>query len=389
MNENGVPLTAPYWRLSFFYFFYFASLGVLIPYWSLYLKSIGYSVADIGEIMAVIMGTKIVAPNIWGWIADHTGQRMRIIRLASVLSALVFAGVYVSDSYGWMVVVMLLFSFFWNANLPQFEATTLSHLGTQAHRYSRIRLWGSIGFILSVVVVGSITENYGADWVPASVLVLLIGIWFFSLVTPDNDNGNQIETESGFRQVMRRPEVLALFVVCFLLQASHGPYYAFYTIYLEEHGYSRSLIGQLWALGVIAEILVFMAMHRLLPRFGARYLLALSLLLSAVRWIVIGAAVDSHLLMIFAQTLHAASFGLYHAVAIHLVHRFFPGRLQGRGQALYSSLSFGAGGAIGALYSGYIWESGGAHIAYITGAAMCVIAWGITLKYLRRETLGY
>ena len=141
----------PYWRLSGFYFFYFASLGILVPYWGLYLQWLDFSAREIGELTAILLATRIVAPNIWGWIADHHGQRMRIVRFASFAGALAFAGILLDNSYLWIAIVMLVFSFFWNASLPQFEVTTLQHLGEQSHYYSKIRLWGSIGFIITIV----------------------------------------------------------------------------------------------------------------------------------------------------------------------------------------------------------------------------------------------
>jgi PPP family 3-phenylpropionic acid transporter len=126
---------------------------------------------------------------------------------------------------------------------------------------------------------------------------------------------------------------------------------------MEQHGYSSSVIGQLWALGVIAEVLVFLVMHRLLQRWGARLVLFASLVIAAVRWLLVGSAPETLSLVLLAQTMHAATFGTFHAAAIHLVHHFFVGRHQGRGQALYSSISFGAGGALGSLLSGYLWTS--------------------------------
>jgi len=146
----------PYWRLSGFYFFYFASLGALLPYWGLYLKSLGYDITAIGNVMAIIMATKIISPNIWGWIADHTGRRMAIVRLGSLCAALAFGGVFFQDGFIWLAIVMMLFSFFWNAALPQFEATTFYYLGDHTHRYSSIRLWGSVGFIAALWVLGSV-----------------------------------------------------------------------------------------------------------------------------------------------------------------------------------------------------------------------------------------
>lgn len=364
----------PYWRLSTFYLFFFASLGALLPYWALYLDSLGFGAAAIGELMAFIMATKIIAPNVWGWIADHTGRRMAIVRIASFLAAAAFAGVFFGSSYGWLALVMMGFSFFWNASLPQFEATTLNHLGDRSHHYSRIRLWGSIGFIVTVAGLGPLLDRYGVTLLPPVLLALFTGIWLASLVVPERDAPPFAGSHERLTHVLRRPEVISLLVVCFLMQASHGPYYTFYSIYLQEHGYSRGAIGQLWALGVIAEVGVFLVMHRLLPRFGLRGLLLSGLALASLRWILIGAFVESLPVLMMAQLLHAASFGIYHATAIQLIHRYFVGRHQGRGQALYSSLSFGAGGAVGALYSGYLWDSGGPMVTFALAAAISGIA---------------
>ncbi|WJW74522.1 MFS transporter [Thiohalobacter sp. IOR34] len=369
----------PYWRLSGFYFFYFASLGALVPYWSLYLKALGFGGAEIGELIAILMATKLVAPNVWGWIADHSGRRMAIIRSASLLSVLAFAAVFWSHGYWPLALVMAGFSFFWNASLPQFEAVTLSHLGSSTHRYSSIRLWGSIGFILAVAGLGPLLDRFGAGLLPGVLLGLFAAIWVASLGVPEAPTAVHHREHEPLRRVLRRREVWVLLLVCFLMQASHGPYYTFYTLYMEEAGYSRGQIGQLWALGVIAEIGVFLVMHRWLPRFGARRLLLSSLLLTTLRWLLIGAFPDRLPLVLLAQSLHAASFGIYHAVAIHLVHRLFVGRNQGRGQALYSSLSFGAGGAAGSLAAGYVWAGVGHAATYyaaalLSGAAL-LLAW--------------
>jgi PPP family 3-phenylpropionic acid transporter len=377
----------PYWRLSGFYLFYFASLGALVPYWGLYLKANGFSAQDIGTLMAVIMATKIVSPNVWGWIADHTGKRMRIVRLGCLLAVISFAGVFLvegwQNSFWWLALVMLLFSFFWNAALPQFEATTFSHLGTETHRYSSIRLWGSIGFIITVAGLGPVLDRQGAHVLPFVLIILFSGIWMASLMVPEQSAHHLSIKHEPLRQVLQRPAVLALLAVCFFMQMSHGPYYTFYTIYMEEHAYSRSLIGQLWALGVIAEVVVFLFMHRWLPRFGLRLLLMLSLIVATVRWLMIGWFVEVLPLMIVAQVLHAGSFGLYHASAIQLIHRYFTGRHQGIGQALYSSLSFGAGGAIGSFYSGNSWDTLGASTTFTIAAGISLVAFIISWIWIR------
>lgn len=372
----------PYWRLSGFYFFYFASLGVLVPYWGLYLQWQGFSAQDIGELTAILLATRIIAPNIWGWIADRHGQRMRIVRFASLAGIIGFSAILLDNSYLWIAGVMLVFSFFWNASLPQFEATTLQHLGEHTHHYSKIRLWGSIGFIFTVATLGTLLETFDAYIVPYVMLMSMGAIWLVSLTVPESASRHLHLTHQPLFSIVKRPEVLAFLSMCFLMQVSHGPYYTFYTIYLEQHGYSRSLIGQLWALGVIAEVIIFLFMHRWLPRFGIRKVLLLSLLLSSLRWLIIGFFPNSLILLLFAQLLHAASFGTFHAAAIAWVHHYFVGKNQGRGQALYSSIGFGAGGAIGSLFSGYFWLSPGPTVTFSLAASASLLAFIIGLRWL-------
>jgi PPP family 3-phenylpropionic acid transporter len=362
----------PYWRLSGFYFFYFASLGALLPYWGLYLKSLGFDITAIGNLMAIIMATKIISPNIWGWIADHTGRRMGIVRIGSLCAALAFAGVFFQDGFVWLAVVMLLFSFFWNAALPQFEATTFYHLGKHIHRYSSIRLWGSIGFIVAVWGLGGVMEGQGIQLLPWILFGLFTAIWINSLLVPEEAAGHLPLDHAPLRKILYQPHVVGLLLVCFLTQAGHGPYYTFYSIHMKAYDYSLGLIGGLWALGVIAEVGVFLLMHRLVPKFGLRNLLLISLLLAVVRWLLIGLFPEQLSVMLLAQCLHAATFGVYHAAAIQLIHTYFKGKHQGKGQALYSSLSFGAGGAVGSLYSGYVYE-------YFGALPMFVIAAGLSL----------
>lgn len=372
--------TAPYWRLSGFYFFYFASLGALIPYWGLYLKDIGFDAAAIGSLMAIIMATKIISPNIWGWIADHTGKRMAIVRIGSLCAAVAFIGVFFTEHFWWLALVMLVFSFFWNAALPQFEATTFSHLGDEIHRYSSIRLWGSIGFVIAVWGLGELLQLIGMSALPAILLGLFFGIWVLSLLVPEDAAGHLPLDHEPLRKVLSQRAVVGLLLACFFMQASHGPYYAFYSIYMTNFGYSLFVVGALWAVGVIAEVVIFLFMHRLVPLYGLKNLLIASLLLASVRWLVIGFYPENLLLMVLAQCLHAATFGIYHAAAIQLIHHYFKGRHQGKGQALYSSMSFGAGGALGALLSGYAWDTAGAQFTYIAAASLSLIAVFITWR---------
>lgn len=377
-----MPAGLPYWRLSAFYCFFFAVLGGLAPYWGPYLNAEGFSPAEIGQLIAILHATKIVAPNVWGLIADRTGRRMAVVRIGALAALVTFAGVLLGSSFWWLALVMALFSFFWNAALPQFEANTMNHLGQADHRYSRIRLWGSVGFIISVVGFGELIDRFGVHILPWLLLVLFVGLWVSSQIAPEARQHSHHQHSDPILRVLLRPDVIGFFLACFLLKASHGPYYAFFSIYLEEVGYSSSMIGILWAVGVVAEILLFLVMHRLLPRFGARWLMTVAMLLSALRWILIAAAPQLLPVLLFAQGLHAASFGVYHAVGIALVNRYFVGSNQGRGQALYSSITFGAGVAVGSLASGLLWDVLGGSMTFYLGALAAGLAAVIAMASL-------
>jgi PPP family 3-phenylpropionic acid transporter len=376
----------PYWRLSSFYFFYFASLGALVPFWGLYLQDLGFSALAIGQLMAILMATKIVAPNVWGWIADRTGQSMGIVRLASLLSLLIFFGIFAVHGFWGMALVMIGFSFFWNAALPQMEVVTINHLGTRLRRYAGIRLWGSVGFILAVMALGALVEERGSAVVPVAVVVLQLAIWITSLLVVERPVEIRAGTNTAsILNLLRRPEIAAFLLSCLLMQMSHGVYYAFYSIYLAQAGYASVTIGALWAWGVLVEVLVFANMHHLLERFGARRVLLTSLALAVLRWLLIGAFVAQPGILILAQALHAATFGAFHAAAIHLTHHYFTGRIQGRGQALYNSLAYGVGGAIGSLSSGLLWSDVGPLSAFIFSALAAALGFMAAWFWVDRE----
>ncbi len=269
--------------------------------------------------------------------------------------------------------------------LPQFEAVTLFHLKDEPHRYSRIRLWGSVGFIATVMGIGWLLDRQPVDLLPFVIITLLISNWWVTLITPDAKAITYGTAPLAMLQIIRKPEVLAFFVVNMLLQVAHAPYYVFYSIYLKHYHYSTSVTGLLWALGVLAEIVLFIFMRSLLNRFSLRAILLFSLVLATGRWLMIGWYPEYLGLLVIAQLFHAATFGGTHVAAIHLVHFYFGVHHQGKGQALYSSLSFGLGGMLGSLFSGYYWESMGSRLVYSMAAICCGIAFMIAFVWVGRE----
>ncbi|MBS1189461.1 MAG: transporter [Rhodocyclaceae bacterium] len=378
----------PYWRLSGYYFFYFAFVGAFSPYFGLYLQSLNFSAWDIGLLMSQMQLMRLVGPNVWGWLADRRQQRVPIVRLAGLASLLGFTAFFWLDRLAGMLVAMAVLAFFWSAALPLVETLTFDHLREEKGRYSRIRLWGSIGFIVAVMGTGGLL-----DWVPLSGVLwvcwgVLVGILVLALAVPESPAPKAHEAGQGIGDILRQPRVQALLAACFAMSAAHGALYVFYSIHLANHGYSKTGVGLLWSLGVVAEIVVFLFMARLSRRYSLRAILVASFAAAVVRFLIIGWGVESILLVVLAQLMHGLTFGSYHAAAIAAINQWFPGRAQGRGQALYSSMSFGAGGLLGGLVSGWTWDWVGAAWTYSLCSVFALIGLVLVLLWVRDGGIG-
>ncbi len=375
-----------YWRLSGFYFFYFSVLGTMVPYFPLYLKSLGLSAWQIGFLIAVMAGTKIIAPNIWGWLADHSGQRMTVIRLGCLMAVLPFLFLWQQQQSLWILAaIIFLYSFFWNAVLAQFEAVTLLYLRKTPERYSRVRLWGSAGFIVAVAGAGWLFDRIPISFFPVLVTLALLAIFVSSCLVSDPVEPDvaalPAQASPSFWQRLRNPSIALFFFVCFLMVLSHGAYYTFFSLLMEQFQRSHTVIGLLWGLGVVAEMILFWYMHKLLPFWGVRSLLLICLAATTARWLLLALFPQSMPIMLFAQCLHALSFAGFHAGAIETVRRLFAIQQSGKAQAFYSAVGYGAGNSLGALLSGAIWHWGYVW-PFVVSALVCALAFFLVWRYL-------
>ncbi len=360
----------PYWRLAGAYFFYFAYLGAFAPYFSLYLSSLGIAAAGIGAIMSLPQLVRIFAPHLWGWLADRGGHRLRVARVCALIGTATYCGLFAASGFEALYAVILLMSFFLSAALPQVELTTLSHLGEHTAQYGRVRVWGSIGFIAAVLAVGYALDGLDIGVLLWIMLGILTGITVLLFLVPEAPVTAHTHDHSSIADIIRQPPVIALIVACALMAVAHGPYYTFYSIHLVGYGFTKGAVGWLWSLGVICEIAIFYWMAQLFRAFSLRQVLIASFALATIRFAIIAVGGDNLALLLLAQVLHAATFGSFHAAALGYIHRFFNGRNQARGQAIYTSLTFGLGGTLGGLYAGYAWERFGAVFTF-AGAALC------------------
>ena len=345
-------------RLAGFYFCYYAIVGTFMPYWSLYLQDQGFDYSEIGILSSIAIITRFFAPFIWGWVADKSGKRMLLVRIATWMEAIIWFAIFViPNNFQSIALLMLIFSFFQNAILAQFEGVTLFWLGDQREKlYGNVRKWGSIGFIVGVFAIGAILEIIDIAYLPILLLCIafLAFIWSFSIKEPSSAPQAQRSLDS-ILPVLKKPVIACLFSIEFFMLFAQAPFYSFYSNYLKDNGFSTTVIGLLWSSGVIAEIIMFAYAAFLLRRFSWRTLVIWCLIATCLRFIIVGVFPHSFSMQLFSQSLHAFSFGLFHMIAMRIIFNHFSAEQQGRAQALYSTM-WGLGVASGSIIAGHYWS---------------------------------
>ncbi|WP_218660870.1 MFS transporter [Acinetobacter pittii] len=369
-------------RLGGFYFFYYSIVGTFMPYWNLYLQDQGFNYQEIGVLSSIAIVTRFFAPLVWGWIADKSGKRMLLVRIATWMESCIWLAIFiVPNTFQSVALLMLIFSFFQNAILAQFEGVTLFWLGDQkAKIYGKIRKWGSVGFIVGVFTIGAILEIVHISMLPILLLIIasLAFIWSFTIREPDSAPTSQKYLQP-LLPVLKRPTVAAFFAIEFILLFSHAPFYSFYSNFLKSLNFSTTEIGFLWAMGVFAEIFMFSIASKIFQRFSWRSLVVMCLLVTSIRWMLV--AVFSHYFIgqLFAQCLHAFSFGLFHLIAMRVIFQNFSAGQQGRGQALYSTM-WGLGVAFGSVLAGHFWKILSGELIFMCASVvvllgLCFVKW--------------
>ncbi|MEN8282999.1 MFS transporter [Acinetobacter gerneri] len=345
-------------KLAGFYFFYYSIVGTFMPYWSLYLQDQGFSYQEIGVLSSIAIITRFFAPFIWGWIADKSGKRMLLVRIATWMEATIWFLIFIiPNNFQSIAFLMLIFSFFQNAILAQFEGVTLFWLGDKrAEQYGKVRKWGSVGFIVGVFLIGALLEVVPISMLPIMLLCIafLAFLWSFTIKEPETAPSAQKQLEPLF-PIIKRPVVAAFFLIEFTLLFSQAPFYSFYSNYLKQSGFTTTEIGFLWSVGVIAEIIMFAKANFFLKRFSWRNLVILCLMMTCLRFILVGLFPNHFIIQFIAQTFHAFSFGLFHVIAMRIIFQNFSITQQGRGQALYSTM-WGLGVASGSILAGRYWQ---------------------------------
>ena len=360
-------------NFALFFFAYYGYVGVFSPYASLFFSERGLTAGQIGVLMSLLQVMRIFGPNLWGWVADHSGQRVGVLRLTSLAAVLTFCGMFYGQSFLYFFIVMVVVNLFTSAQGPLSEALMLSAMRGDLTHYGRLRLWGSVGFIVSVMAAGQLLDSYGVQLMPWIAMALLAMVSVVTIRMREEPVSSHKEVKGSVRELLQRREVLAFFASTFLMVAAHASLYVYYSLYLSQIGYSKTVIGLMWSLGVIAEIVFFYYQAPLFRRFGVKNLMLMSLAVGVVRFLMIGFGAESLFFLLIAQVLHAATFGVHHSSSVATLQRWFFGALQARGQALYISISYGLGGTLGGLLLSACWDTLGARPVYLIAAIFSLL----------------
>lgn len=375
--------TLPYWRLSAVYFAYHAAIGIFTPYFARWMEGLGHGALAISSLFALWYGTRIFGPPLFAHFARGSARPKTWLLGGLWASTLFYLGFFGADQLWLLALSMAAFSLCYNAILPQLEAFTLAGLGPRKHDYGRVRLWGSLGFIAMAVGYGWLLQH---DKAPDLPWVMGAGILATALITHALPPQKRLDTDpppsqAGLWELLRRPGVAAFIAVVMLTQISFGTYYLFFTLQLERHGHATDVVGQLWGLGVVAEILLFMYAGSLLRRVSAARTLQIAIAVTVLRWLCIALLPQSLLLMVLVQLAHAIGFGAFHVACMQRLVELFPEQDRLGAQSLMYSLGSGMGGVLGALIAGALWKQGGGALAFATAAAVASLA---LLPALRR-----
>jgi PPP family 3-phenylpropionic acid transporter len=363
-------------RFSRFLFVYYAHAGTFATYASLFFAARGMDAAQVAVLMALIQLMRIVGPNVWSWVADRLGRHALVLRATAAAALLAFTGFFFAHGFAALFACMLLLNFFTSAQSPLCEALALAEMRGDISNYGRIRLWGSLGFIVAVTATGYALQRWGVDallWAAggllAPVLAAAARIRDVPMAAPAHAPAPPV------LHVLRKPQVAAFFASAALMVAAHTSFYTYYSLYLARIGYAKPVIGAMWSLGVAAEIVFFWFQAPLFRRFGAQRLMQIAFAVALLRFTVIGAAAQSLALLVAAQVLHAFTFGMHHSSSITTMQRWFAGPLQARGQALYLSIAYGIGGTLGGLFLSQWWDRAGPASAYYAAAGLAGCGW--------------
>lgn len=367
---------------------YFAHIGFFNPYLPLWLKDLGLPIVVISLLTSVQSFTRVFAPYAWGALSDHTGERVRLLRISAAVALVASAGLWVSGSAWWIGVVLLVLFTHTSSMMSLTEAAMAHLVAGDWGRYGRIRLWGSAGFLATVFAAGAWFEARGMGDFPAWAVISLAAVLLCTWWLPDVREAPVLVTETRVPvgPVLRQPAVRWFFASLFFHVMAHFAVYGYLSLYLDALGYSKTMIGLLWAVSVLVEIAWFFVQGRWIGRLPMSRWLVICGAAMVLRMAVTAGLGNWLLALLLAQMLHALTFATHHTACIAFLTHYFPGRLRGRGQALFTITGYGVGGVLGVLAGGVFVSSLGFEAMFGVASLLALVATRCALQVQRLES---
>lgn len=356
---------------------YFAHIGFFNPYLPLWLKAQGLPITVISLLASVQSFTRVFAPYAWGALSDHTGERVKLLRISAAIALLASAGLWIEGGAWWIGFVLLLVFTHTSSMMSLTEAAMAHLVAGDWGRYGRVRLWGSAGFMVTVFAAGAWFEKFGMGSFPGWTALTLGSVLVCTLWLPnvrEAPHHASDEAKAPIGAALRRPVVRWFFAALLFHVMAHFAIYGFLSLYLDSLGYSKATIGALWAVSVVVEIAWFYAQGRLIGRLSMEKWLVICAAATVLRMGVTAGLGGWLAALYFAQILHALTFATHHTACIAMVSKHFPGRLRGRGQALFTVTGYGLGGVAGVLAGGAIAARWGFEVMYAAAAGLGLAA---------------
>jgi len=378
-------------RIRLFYAAYFAAMGLILPFFPIYLDGRGFDAAMIGIMTGLIALAKVIAPPWLGHVLDSQSSidTHRFIVGASCMTVITALLLGLSDNTILFASTVLLFGIFWACILPLTDALSISISESTASPdsppadYGRLRVWGSVGFIISTLGGGLWLVGDHIGTFPVVLATLMLILVFASSGFPKHPQTVPDNTKSMPKPAPFPTQFYIVLAIAFMMQASHGAYYGFFSLYLADAGYSGSQIGLYWVVGVVAEIVLMWLWSRPIQQAAPTLVFSLCLFLASLRWLGIAMTSDPILLTLL-QLLHAASFAAFHVAAVVWVKRLAPDTRHAAAQGSYSAAGFGLGSTVGIMGCGLIVASQDYATAFYICALIALL--GMPLAWLLRKT---
>lgn len=361
------------------YFFYFGVMGIFLSYFNLYCRHLGFTGFQIGALYAIRTLATLVFPLFWGALADRFSIRKPIYIFCNIVSTIVWAFLLYTTDFMTMFVITFAYSVFYSPLIAFMEAFTIDVLGKDKKQYGEIRAWGSISFIIIVVLMGRLTDLFSIEMIIGFILLGSMIQAAASFKVPAIKVEKQ-KRDISIPEVFLNRRVMVFLFCSFLMLVSHGTYYAFFSIHLSELGHGNTFIGIAWALASICEIVVMIKSRALFRFFSIEKILVFSFAVAALRWFILYSCTNSAAIM-FSQMLHAVTYGAFNMACILYMDKMTPGEAKTLGQAINNGVAFGLGMMVGFFLNGYLYDSVGGPLLFLMSAGIAVFGGAVLLVF--------